>query len=105
MNEKIDALYDLILKLETKEECAALLEGRAYTPPTAAERLAVALAHAEDMIARKGERVGAAEARKHMAWYSKGLRGSATARDALMHTENTAQIKAIFDQLLLEETV
>ena len=26
MNEKIDALYELILKLENKEECAALFE-------------------------------------------------------------------------------
>ena len=26
MNEKIDALYELICKLETKEECAALFE-------------------------------------------------------------------------------
>ena len=26
MNEKINALYELILKLETKEECAALFE-------------------------------------------------------------------------------
>ena len=26
MNEKIDALYELLLKLESKEECAALLE-------------------------------------------------------------------------------
>lgn len=26
MNEKIDALYELLLKLETKEDCAALFE-------------------------------------------------------------------------------
>lgn len=85
-------------------EVAALLEGRPYTPPTAEERLAVALEHAADMMRRKGERVGAAEARKHMAWYCKGLRGAATARDALMHADSLTEIKSVFDKLLLEET-
>ncbi len=81
----------------------AALEGRDYTPPTATERLSVALAHAKDLIARKGPRIGPAEARKHMAWYSRGLRGSAAARDALMHAETVADIKAVFDRLLREE--
>ncbi|MBE6594721.1 MAG: tRNA dihydrouridine synthase DusB [Ruminococcaceae bacterium] len=86
-------------------EAAALLEGRPYTPPTAAERLAMALEHAADIIARKGERIGAAEARKHMAWYCKGLRGAATARGALMRAASLAEIKTIFDRLLVEETL
>jgi nifR3 family TIM-barrel protein len=84
-------------------ECAALLEGRPYVAPTAEERLAVALEHARDLMRRKGERIGAAEARKHMAWYSKGLRGSATARDTLMHANSIEEIKAVFDRLLEEE--
>ena len=49
-------------------EIAARLQGRDYTPPTPRERLDAALAHAADMAARKGKRVGLSEARKHMLW-------------------------------------
>ncbi len=43
------------------------LSGLPYTPPTLEERLAVALEHAESLVKLKGERVGIAESRKHMA--------------------------------------
>ncbi len=83
-------------------EIVAALQNREYVAPTPAERLAVALRHATDMAARKGERVGLAEARKHMVWYCKGLRGAAAARGALMQAESTEGIKAVFDDLLAQ---
>ncbi|MBR6728410.1 MAG: tRNA dihydrouridine synthase DusB [Clostridia bacterium] len=81
-------------------EILAMDEGRDFTPPTDRERLDTALAHAADMVARKGERVGLAEARKHMLWYCKGLRGAAAAREELTHAESLAAIAAVFDRLL-----
>lgn len=81
-------------------EIIAMDEGRDYTPPTDRERLDTALAHAADMVARKGERVGLSEARKHMLWYCKGLRGAATAREALTHADSLETIAAVFAQLL-----
>lgn len=81
-------------------EIVAALESRPYTPPTPAERLAVALSHAADLAARKGEHIGLAEARKHMLWYCKGLRGSNAARVALTQATTLREIKAIFDTLL-----
>lgn len=84
-------------------EIAAGLEGRSYTPPTAAARLQTAFAHARDMIAQKGQRVGISEARKHMAWYCKGLRGAAAARGRLMHAQSLDEIETIFDLLIKEE--
>lgn len=81
-------------------EVLAMLEGRDYTPPTAAERLELALRQAADMVERKGERVGIPEARKHMAWYCKGLRGAAGARGALMRAESLDDFRAVFDGLL-----
>ncbi len=81
------------------EEIIAALEGRNYTPPTVEERLKTALAHAADMAARKGERIGLAEARKHMVWYCKGLRGAAAARGSLMQADSLEGIKALFDDL------
>lgn len=83
-------------------EICAGLEGRDYQAPTPAERLEMALAHAADMVARKGAHVGIPEARKHMVWYCKGLRGAAAARGALMQATTTEGIKAVFDDLLAQ---
>ena len=80
-------------------ELRAAMDGEAYTVPTAAERLQVALEHVEDLIAEKGERVGLCEARKHMAWYTHGLRGSASARGRLMLAESVEEITSIFREL------
>ena len=85
------------------DEIISALEGRQYTPPTPAERMAEALWHARDMVEKKGVRIGLAEARKHMAWYCKGLRGAAAARDALMRAEDLDKIATVFDTLITQE--
>ena len=54
-------------------EIAAALDGKTYTPPPAAERFEVALGQVREMIAEKGERIGVAEAKKHLAWYCHGM--------------------------------
>ena len=83
-------------------EVAAALSGREYVAPDVSTRLAQALAHAADMVARKGERVGLPEARKHMVWYCKGLRGASTARGALMQAADLEGLRAVFDDLLAQ---
>ena len=83
-------------------EILAALDGVSYTPPTAKERLELALEHATDMVRRKGARIGLPESRKHMVWYCKGLRGAANARGALMQADTTEGIKAVFDSLLAQ---
>ncbi len=80
-------------------EIAAALDGKPYTPPTDVERLSLALFHARDMIERKGESRGLAEARPHMARYTKGIHGSAAARDAIMKAESLEQIEQVFREL------
>lgn len=82
------------------EEIIAAEQGEIYTPPTDRQRLEVALAHAADIVARKGERVGLAECRKHMLSYCRGLRGAAVAREALTRAESIEAIAAVFKQLL-----
>ena len=82
-------------------EISAALEHRAYTPPTLSERFAVAREHLEQMICHKGERVGLAEAKKHMAWYLTGLRGAAAARSAIMTAQSPEAILAVFSELTL----
>lgn len=80
-------------------ELRAAMDGEPYAGPTVQERLRVALEHVEDLIAEKGERTGLCEARKHMAWYTHGLRGSATARGRLMLAESVEEIHSIFREL------
>ncbi len=66
-------------------EITAALEGRAYTPPTLAERLSLAIEHMAAMMAEKGEKVGFAESKKQVAWYIHGVSGAAAARGKLMN--------------------
>lgn len=49
-------------------------------PPTLTQRLLVMRRHIGLMCEYKGERRGMSEARKHVAWYMKGLRGAAEFR-------------------------
>ena len=85
------------------EETVARLEGREYTPPTARERLDVALEHTKRIIAHKGERVGIPESRKHMAWYLHDIRGAAAARAAVMQASRIDDYREIFEKLLENE--
>ena len=75
------------------------LDGRDYTPPPMAERFEVALAQVREMIAEKGERVGVAEAKKHLAWYCHGMEGAAAARGRLMQAESYDELAAILREM------
>ncbi len=48
--------------------------------PPVTEKMRVMLKHIETLCLYKGERVGIREARKHAAWYTKGLHGAANYR-------------------------
>ena len=81
-------------------EILSALEGKTYTPPTKEERFAIALEHARGLVHEKGERVGVAESRKHLAWYLHGMRGAANARNAVMSATTLAEIEQILQSLL-----
>ncbi len=81
-------------------ELAAALDGKSYIPPTPAERLAVSSEHLALLVEDKGETVGVREARKHMAWYTHALPGSAAARAAIMRTETAEEMMQILRDLL-----
>ena len=80
------------------EICAAL-DGKHYTPPPAADRFEIALAQVREMIAEKGERIGAAEAKKHLAWYCHGMEGAAAARGRLMQAASYDEMAAILREM------
>ena len=62
----------------------AALRGEDYTPPDPEQRFDIALEQVRAMIREKGDRVGLAEAKKHLAWYCTGLDGAAECRARIM---------------------
>src|SRR5271165_5381688 len=61
-------------------------------PPLDAQR-DIVLGHYEDMLLHYGTAVGVRIARKHVAWYSKGLPGSAEFRAEVNQTIDAARVK------------
>ena len=80
------------------EICAAL-DGRDYTPPPMAEKFEVALAQVKEMITEKGERIGVAEAKKHLSWYCHGIEGAAAARGRLMQATSYGELAVILREM------
>ena len=58
-----------------------LRTGEELPPPTLTERAQVILRHLDLLVHYKGEYVGIREMRKHAAWYTRGLKGSAELRE------------------------
>jgi tRNA-dihydrouridine synthase B len=77
-------------------QAIAWLAGRRLIPdpPLAAQR-DIALEHYEDMLVHYGTEVGSRIARKHVAWYSKGLPGSAEFRAVVNQTADVARVKEL----------
>lgn len=59
------------------------LKGREIYNPTEKERIEQAIDHARMLVEEKGEERGIKEARKHMAWYIKGMKNASELKTAL----------------------
>ncbi|MBW8269439.1 tRNA dihydrouridine synthase DusB [Caldovatus sp. SYSU G05006] len=66
--------------------------------PPLAEQLAILLGHFRAMLAHHGAQAGVRVARKHLAWYSRGLPGSAEFRVAV----NRAETPEAAERLILD---
>jgi nifR3 family TIM-barrel protein len=79
-----------------------LLAGRPKRPtPSVEERFAVALDHARKVMAYETDPRGAAiEFRKHLGWYSKGIRGGAELRKKLFAVTSFGEVEGIFADYL-----
>ena len=73
--------------------------GELLPEPTVEERRAMIVRHAELMVKYKTERLAIPEMRKHLAWYTAGLKGSAKLR-AEMNRLNTLEELKAFTQLI-----
>ncbi|MDO4153805.1 MAG: tRNA dihydrouridine synthase DusB [Clostridia bacterium] len=81
---------------------AYLNEGRILPEPPVSERMRVMLNHIQMLCTYKGERVGIREARKHAAWYTKGIRGAAQYRRELGMLESISQLEEIAYKICAE---
>ena len=68
--------------------------------PPVVERMRVMLKHIETLCAYKGERVGIREARKHAAWYTKGLYGAANYRARIGLISSVEELRQIALELI-----
>ena len=57
--------------------------------------------HMSMLVADKGEAVAAAECRKHLAWYIKGVRGAAALRDEINRTEDVEKTIRLIEKAFL----
>ena len=80
-------------------EILAALEGRVYQEPGYKELLGMAREHIALLCEDKGESVGIREARKHLAWYVKGIRGAASFRNAVNSTWTLPELMCLIDEL------
>ena len=66
--------------------------GEILPEPTGEEKINTALKHLKLVIDEHGEYVAVREMRKHIAWYLKGLRGSARLRDEINKIESYEEV-------------
>ena len=74
---------------------AYLLRGDMGRAPEKDERIHMALEHCRRLITLKGESKAMPEMRKHLAWYLKGLPGTAALKDKLFHCARYAEAEAL----------
>jgi nifR3 family TIM-barrel protein len=81
-----------------------LTTGERVAEPTLARQKAILISHYHSMLAHFGVEAGLRLARKHVGWYSRGLKGSAEFRAAVMGLGDAgrviALIHAFFDPLI-----
>jgi tRNA-dihydrouridine synthase B len=78
------------------KQIAHYLKTRTMLPdPPLAEQYASLSEHYEEMLAHYGTEVGCRIARKHIAWYSKGLPGSAEFRAAVNQTDTPGRVREL----------
>jgi tRNA-dihydrouridine synthase B len=84
-----------------RQVAAFLNEGLRLPDPTLAEQHAILLRHYRAILSHHGVNTGVRMARKHIAWYSRGLPGSAEFRSRVNTVETPAEAEALMDAFYL----
>ena len=81
-----------------------LRSGTLLPKPSLEERMSTMLEHIKKLCEYKGEFIGMREARKHTAWYMKGLRGAAEYRRQSSYLNNFEDIEALVRRVIDENS-
>jgi tRNA-dihydrouridine synthase B len=76
-----------------------LKTGELLPEPTIDERIEMALRHGKMLIEHKGIYTGTREMRKHVAWYTKGIKASAKVRLAMNSATSYEELEETLNQL------
>lgn len=77
-----------------------LKSGIILPEPPIEEKMNIMIRHISKLCEYKGNYVGMREARKHAAWYIKGIRGAAALRQEIGALENMDQLQAIAEKVI-----
>ncbi len=76
---------------------AFLRDGTRLADPSLADQKSILLEHYDAMLAHFGVHPGLRLGRKHVAWYSRGLHGSAEFRAAVMRCDDVPSVRRLID--------
>lgn len=74
-----------------------------FVEPTLEEKMNVMLRHIGTLCEHKGVRIGMREARKHAAWYIKGIRGAASFRQEIGQLSTMDELKALVERVVASQ--
>ncbi len=81
------------------EQVKAAFENRQYISPNSEEKLRVMLDHASRIVKNKGEH-GIVEMRKHISWYTKGMRDAAQLRVKANTLNTLDEVRELFENVI-----
>ncbi|MEK4145775.1 tRNA dihydrouridine synthase DusB [Robertmurraya sp. FSL W8-0741] len=76
--------------------------GELIEEPSVREKINVCILHLDRLIALKSEYVAVREMRKHAAWYLKGIKGTAKARNGINECNTREELVNLLNELVLE---
>ena len=79
-------------------EIKSFMEGKPFVPVSPEQKKEDIKKHISLLIEDKGEYVGVREARKHVAWYIKGVDGAASLRNRVNLAESRQEVMTIIDE-------
>ena len=74
--------------------------GELLPEPELSEKKEMMIRHAELMVEYKGERIAIQEMRKHLAWYTAGIPGSAKLRSKMNSLNTLEELKAFVESIV-----
>ena len=77
----------------------SVMKGEPYQTPSDLELLELAKLHLTYLVQDKGEEVACREARGHLIWYARGIRGASLFRNRINSAESAHQMLSIIEQL------